>query len=274
MSFAKMQGLGNDFMVVDTISQPIYFNQSQIRRLADRHLGVGFDQLLLVEPPQQPDVDFHYRIFNADGNEVEQCGNGARCLARFVKIMGLTWKYKLRISTLKGVITTRMHKDGNVTVEMGVPNLEPDKIPIRYAERNLEYSVESDGIRHKVGAVSMGNPHCVMTVDNLESTPVEGWGKSIGENHIFPEQANVGFMQVISEREVNLRVFERGVGETLACGTGACAAAVVGILNKQLGKRVRVNLPGGYLTIDWEGEGQSLFMTGPAEFVFEGQIEI
>lgn len=274
ISFAKMQGLGNDFMVVDTVSQPVYFNQSQIRRLADRHFGVGFDQLLLVEPPQQPDTDFHYRIFNADGNEVEQCGNGARCLARFVKIMGLTWKYKLRISTLKGVINTRMHKDGNVTVEMGIPNLEPEKIPLRYAERCPEYSIDADGIRHKVGAVSMGNPHCVLTVENLESTPVEKWGKALCENSVFPEQANVGFMQLVSDREIQLRVYERGVGETLACGTGACAAVAVGIVQKQLSQKVKVNLPGGRLTVEWEGEGQPLYMTGPAEFVFEGQLEL
>nr|WP_245411408.1 diaminopimelate epimerase [Pleionea mediterranea] len=274
MSFAKMQGLGNDFMVVDTISQPIYFNEAQIRRLADRHYGIGFDQLLLVEAPQQPDVDFHYRIFNADGKEVEQCGNGARCLAKFVKMMGLTWKYKLRISTLKGVISSRMHKDGNVTVEMGVPVLSPQRIPMRYAEQNTEYSVETHGIRHKVGALSLGNPHCVMTVEDVSRASVDDWGSAICQHNIFPEQVNVGFMQVVERNHIKLRVYERGVGETLACGTGACAAAAIGQLQDKLDKRVKVQLPGGRLTIDWEGDGQPLYMTGPAEFVFEGQIEL
>lgn len=274
ISFAKMHGLGNDFMVVDTISQPVYFNETQIRRLADRHFGVGFDQLLLVEPPQQPDVDFHYRIFNADGKEVEQCGNGARCLARFVKMMGLTWKYKLRVSTLKGVIGLRMHKDGNVTVDMGTPQLSPERIPMRYAQQDLEYSLEVQGIRHKFGAVSMGNPHCVLTVDDVQSAPVDELGEAICHHHLFPEQVNVGFMQVISPKEIALRVFERGVGETMACGSGACAAAVVGIVQGKLQNKVKVNLPGGQLTIDWEGEGQPLYMTGPAEFVYEGQLEV
>lgn len=274
ISFAKMQGLGNDFMVVDTISQPIYFNEAQIRRLADRHYGIGFDQLLLVEAPQQPDVDFHYRIFNADGKEVEQCGNGARCLAKFVKMMGLTWKYKLRISTLKGVISSRMHKDGNVTVEMGVPVLSPQRIPMRYAQQDKEYSVETHGIRHKMGALSLGNPHCVLTVEDVTRAPVDDWGSAICQHNIFPEQVNVGFMQVVERNHIKLRVYERGVGETLACGTGACAAAAVGNLQGKLDKRVKVELPGGRLTIDWEGDGQPLYMTGPAEFVFEGQIEL
>ncbi len=274
ISFAKMQGLGNDFMVVDTISQPVFFSESQIRRLSDRHYGVGFDQLLLVEPPQQPDTDFHYRIFNADGKEVQQCGNGARCLARFVKLMGLTWKYKLRVSTLKGVLSMRMHKDGNVTVEMGVPELEPEKIPLRYAQREVEYSLEAKGIRHHFGAVSMGNPHCVIHVEDVDNAPVIDWGEAICHHNLFPEQVNVGFMQRISDKEIRLRVFERGVGETLACGSGACAAVVVGILQKQLGNKVKVDLPGGQLVVEWEGEGQPLYMTGPAEFVFEGQLEI
>ena len=274
ISFAKMQGLGNDFMVVDTISQPVFFNESQIKKLSDRHFGIGFDQLLLVEPPQQPNTDFHYRIFNADGKEVEQCGNGARCLARFVKIMGLTWKYKLRISTLKGVISARMHKDGNVTVDMGIPNFEPDRIPLRYAHRELNYAVDVDGIKYSVGAVSMGNPHCVLEVDDIEQAPVERVGPAIGQHHLFPQQVNVGFMQILSDREISLRVFERGVGETMACGSGACAAVAIGQLQQRLGSKVKVHLPGGDLTIDWDGEGQPLLMTGPAEFVFEGQIEI
>ncbi len=274
ISFAKMQGLGNDFMVVDTISQPVYFNEAQIRRLADRHYGVGFDQLLLVEPPQQPDTDFHYRIFNADGKEVEQCGNGARCLARFVRMMGLTWRYKIRVSTLKGVVTMRMHKDGNVTIDMGVPQFEPSKIPMRYAQREAEYSVDVAGIRRKIGAVSMGNPHCVMEVESVAQAPVKEWGAEICKHSLFPEQVNVGFMQVNDRRSIELRVFERGVGETLACGTGACAAVAIGIQSGKLDPKVKVQLPGGQLTIEWAGEGEPLLMTGPAEFVFEGQLEL
>ncbi|NVJ50925.1 MAG: diaminopimelate epimerase [Gammaproteobacteria bacterium] len=274
ISFAKMHGLGNDFMVVDTISQPVFFNESQIKKLADRHFGVGFDQLLLVEPPQQPNTDFHYRIFNADGKEVEQCGNGARCLARFVRIMGLTWKYKLRISTVKGIISARLHKDGNVTIDMGVPNFAPDKIPLRYAGREDSYAVDVAGIRHQVGAVSMGNPHCVLEVDDVESAPVIELGAAIESHHLFPQRVNVGFMQIVNEQEVHLRVFERGVGETFACGSGACAAVAIGQMQGKLGRRVKVKLPGGRLTIEWEGEGQPLLMTGPAEYVFEGQIEL
>ena len=186
----------------------------------------------------------------------------------------MTWKYKLRISTLKGVISSRMHKDGNVTVEMGVPVLSPQRIPMRYAEQNTEYSVETHGIRHKVGALSLGNPHCVMTVEDVSRASVDDWGSAICQHNIFPEQVNVGFMQVVERNHIKLRVYERGVGETLACGTGACAAAAIGQLQDKLDKRVKVQLPGGRLTIDWEGDGQPLYMTGPAEFVFEGQIEL
>ncbi|MCO7227101.1 diaminopimelate epimerase [Pleionea sp. CnH1-48] len=274
MSFAKMHGLGNDFMVVDTIAQPVFFNESQIRRLADRYRGVGFDQLLIVEPPQQPDVDFHYRIFNADGNEVAQCGNGARCLAQFVRMMGLTWKNRLKVSTIRGVLGLKIHRDGNVTVEMGVPKLEPDRIPMRYAQKETTYSLEVEGIRHRFGAVSLGNPHCVLTVEDVEQAPVDKLGEAICHHSMFPEQVNVGFMQLVSDKEMNLRVFERGVGETQACGSGACAAAVVGILQHNMASRVTVNLPGGSLVIDWNGPGKSLYMTGPAEFVFEGQLEV
>ncbi|MEE4245651.1 MAG: diaminopimelate epimerase [Kangiellaceae bacterium] len=274
ISFAKMQGLGNDFMVVDTISQPVFFNENQIRRLADRHRGVGFDQLLVVEPPQQPNVDFHYRIFNADGKEVEQCGNGARCLARFVKMMGLTWKYKLRISTMKGIIGIRMHKDGNVSVEMGEPIWAPERIPMRYAQREQEYSLDVNGVRHKFGAVSMGNPHCVITVDNCDNAPVAELGDAICHSSMFPDQVNVGFMEIVDDRNIKLRVYERGVGETLACGSGACAAVAVGILQGNLASKVTVNLPGGQLVIEWDGEGHKLVMTGPAEFIFEGQLEL
>jgi diaminopimelate epimerase len=274
LSFAKMHGLGNDFMVVDGASQEIYFNQGQVRRLADRHKGVGFDQLLLIEAPQQPDVDFHYRIFNADGTEVGQCGNGARCLAKFVRKMGLTWKNRLRVSTINGVMSMYMTRNGLVGVDMGVPQLAPEKVPLRYAEQKVCYQTSSNGMSYEFGAVSMGNPHCVINVDDVDNTDVDRIGREMAEHSIFPESANIGFMQKISDSEIRLRVFERGAGETLACGTGACASAVVGRLQHNMDQRIKVFLPGGHLHIDWPGDGQSLTMTGPAEFVYQGYITL
>lgn len=274
ISFAKMHGLGNDFMVVDAVSQNVFFNENQIRRLADRHKGIGFDQLLVVEPPPQPDVDFHYRIFNADGSEVEQCGNGARCLAKFVRQMGLTWKYKIRVSTMKGIINLQLMKNGLVCVDMGVPQLHPDKIPLNIAEQSTEYQMELTSGIHRFGSVSMGNPHCVITVENVKELFIDDLGKEINEHAFFPEGVNVGFMQVVSQSEVQLRVYERGAGETLACGSGACASMVVGRLQNKLAERAKVFLNGGHLHMEWQGEGQSLKMTGPAEFVYHGYIEI
>jgi len=274
LSFAKMHALGNDFMLIDAVSQQVYFSEGQIRKLADRHRGVGFDQLLLIEPPQQPEVDFHYRIFNADGSEVEQCGNGARCLARFVRQMGLTWKHKLRVSTIRGIINLKILRSGLVSVDMGVPELVPDKIPLHYAQQELGYRVTIDGISHEFGAVSMGNPHCVLTVNDVATTDVDRLGGLLTGHNLFPQGTNVGFMQVVADDELRLRVFERGVGETLACGTGACASAVIGRLQHQMNQRIRVFLPGGHLHIDWPGEGQSLSMMGPAEFVYQGYIEL
>ncbi|TQV88688.1 diaminopimelate epimerase [Aliikangiella coralliicola] len=274
LSFAKMHGLGNDFMVVDGVSQQIYFTEGQIRKLGDRHRGIGFDQLLLIEAPQQPDVDFHYRIFNADGKEVEQCGNGARCLARFVRQMGLTWKHKIRVSTMKGIMDLQILRNGLVSVDMGVPMLEPEKIPLRYANQETHYQVTVDGISHQFGAVSMGNPHCVLTVDDVKTANVDAIGQALTQHTLFPEGANIGFMQIVERDEIRLRVFERGVGETQACGTGACASAVIGRLQHQMSQKVRVYLPGGHLHIDWPGDGQRLKMMGPAEFVFQGFIEL
>ncbi len=269
-----MHGLGNDFMVVDGASQEVYFNQGQVKRLADRHKGIGFDQLLLIEAPQQPDVDFHYRIFNADGSEVAQCGNGARCLAKFVRKMGLSWKHKLKVSTLKGIMNIHMIRNGLVSVDMGVPELAPNKIPLRYAEQDVSYQTTSNGISYQFGAVSMGNPHCVISVDDVDSANVQEIGGDLAQSSIFPEGANVGFMQKITDNELRLRVFERGAGETLACGTGACASAVIGRLQHNMGQRIKVFLPGGHLHIDWPGEGQNLTMTGPAEFVYQGYITL
>ncbi len=274
LSFAKMHGLGNDFMVVDAVSQQVYFTESQIRKLADRHRGIGFDQLLLIEPPQQPDVDFHYRIYNADGSEVEQCGNGARCLARFVRQMGLTWKHKIRVSTMRGILNLQIMRNGLIMVDMGVPKLKPSQIPLRYANQESIYRLTAEGVSYEFGAVSMGNPHCVVTVDDVKNFDVDKIGTQLTQHNLFPEGANVGFMQKVAHDEIRLRVFERGVGETQACGTGACASAVIGRLQHDMNQKIRIYLPGGHLHIDWAGEGQSLKMMGPAEFVYQGLIEL
>lgn len=274
ISFVKMHGLGNDFMVVDTISQNVFFNESQIRKLADRHKGIGFDQLLLIEPPPQPDVDFHYRIFNADGSEVGQCGNGVRCLARFVRQMGLTWKQKIRVSTVNGIMDLQLMRNGLVSVDMGVPELEPKKIPLGIEQQSVRYQIELKEQNLSFGSVSMGNPHCVLSVEDVKTASVESLGVEINEHQLFPEGVNVGFMQIVSDTEVRLRVFERGSGETLACGSGACASMVVGRLQNKLQQKIKVFLPGGHLHIDWAGEGEPLKMIGPAEFVYHGYIEV
>ncbi|AOE48840.1 diaminopimelate epimerase [Kangiella sediminilitoris] len=272
--FTKMQGIGNDFVVVDAISQALYLNQGQISQLAHRNFGIGFDQLLLIEAPQHPEADFHFRIFNADGSEAGHCGNGARAVAKYVRQKGLTWKRELRLSTNTATMNTVLEDNGLITINMGKPRLEPEKIPLRFAEASDAYAIEVDGIRHKVGAVSMGNPHCVLTVDNIATAPVQELGPKLSQHSYFPAQANVGFMQIVNPEEIKLRVFERGVGETLACGTGACAAVVVGRLQNLLKEKVKVGLPGGSLWIRWEGKGHQVYMTGPAKVVFEGQIDI
>ncbi|GAB1110541.1 MAG: diaminopimelate epimerase [Shewanella algae] len=272
--FTKMHGLGNDFMVVDGVTQNVYFSPEQIRRLADRNFGIGFDQLLLVEPPYDPDLDFHYRIFNADGSEVEQCGNGARCFARFVRNKGLTQKYKIKVSTSSGKMTLRLERDGNVTVNMGVPILDPARIPFKAKKAEKTYLLPTEGQTFLCGAVSMGNPHCVLEVEDVAATDVDAIGAQLTNHERFPKGVNVGFMQVLNKGHIKLRVYERGAAETLACGSGACAAAVVGQLQGKLGNTVRVDLPGGTLTIKWDGEGKPLWMTGPAEQVYDGQIQI
>ena len=267
-----MHGLGNDFMVVDGVTQNVFFSPDQIKRLADRNFGIGFDQLLLVEPPYDPDLDFHYRIFNADGSEVEQCGNGARCFARFVRNKGLTQKHKIRVSTSSGKITLRLERDGKVTVNMGVPMLEPSKIPFNAKKVEKTYLLMASSGTYLCGAVSMGNPHCVIDVDDVANTDVDAIGSELTQHERFPKGVNVGFMQVVNPGYIKLRVYERGAAETLACGTGACAAVVVGILQGKLERNVRVDLPGGTLMINWDGEGKPLWMTGPAEHVYDGQI--
>jgi len=274
LHFAKMHGLGNDFMVVDGITQKVFFSPELIRRLADRHFGVGFDQLLLVEPPYDPEQDFHYRIFNADGSEVQQCGNGARCFARFVRLKGLTNKDRIAVSTMSGKIVLTLERDNQVTVNMGVPEFEPAKVPFRAQKAEKTYLLRSNDQTVLCGVVSMGNPHCVLDVDDVKTAPVERLGAELESHERFPERVNVGFSQRVSAGEINLRVFERGAGETLACGTGACAAAVVGMSQGRLRDKVKVNLPGGSLTISWQGPGKPVFMTGPAEHVFDGVIEL
>ena len=270
--FSKMHGLGNDFMVVDCITQNVFFSQDLIRRLADRHTGVGFDQLLVVEAPYDPETDFHYRIFNADGSEVEQCGNGARCFARFVRLKGLTNKYSISVSTKKGKMILNIEDDGEVTVNMGVPEFEPNKIPFKAKQKEKTYIMRAGEKTLFCGAVSMGNPHVVTVVDDVDTADVDTLGPLLESHERFPERVNAGFMQVVSRDHIRLRVYERGAGETQACGSGACAAVAVGILQGLLDENVKVSLPGGELRIAWQGPGKPLFMTGPTTHEFDGQL--
>jgi diaminopimelate epimerase len=274
LAFTKMQGLGNDFVVIDTISQPVMLTEAQVRHIADRRLGIGCDQVLLVTPASASSVDFGYRIFNADGGEVEQCGNGARCFARFVWNGGLAHTEQLRVQTLGGVLQLRLESDGQVAVEMGVPRFTPGEIPFQ-ADREADYySLDVGDQSIAIGAVSMGNPHCVLQVPSIETAPVASWGPLLEKHPRFPQRTNVGFMEILSPAAISLRVYERGVGETPACGTGACAAVVVGRRWGRLNEQVNVNLPGGHLNVRWEGDNKPVWMTGPAETVFEGIIEL
>jgi diaminopimelate epimerase len=274
ISFTKMHGLGNDFVVIDATSQPIELSMEQIRFLADRRFGVGCDQVLLVEPPRQPNVDFTYRIFNADGGEVEQCGNGARCFARYVIDHGLTRKTDIVVDTRAGVITLHVEADGQITVNMGMPEFEPDKIPFQAQQRTEVYPLSLETAEVEVGVVSMGNPHAVLQVEQVDTAPVSSLGPQIEAHERFPRRVNVGFMQVVDRQHIRLRVYERGAGETLACGTGACAAVVIGRQRGWLDDKVTVSLPGGNLKIQWSGEGHSVMMTGPAVSVFEGRVRL
>jgi diaminopimelate epimerase len=271
--FTKMQGLGNDFVVLDAVRLAFVPNAAQVRFLADRHFGVGCDQLLVVQEPTQPGVDFRYRIFNADGGEVEQCGNGARCFARFVVDSGLTAKREIRVETAAGIIAPRLEADGQVTVDMGVPRFKPAEIPFAGNDDVIQPLAVGDR-SFDVTAVSMGNPHCVQVVDDVDAFPVGQYGPLIERHARFPQRVNAGFMQVLDRHAVRLRVYERGAGETLACGTGACAAAVAGIRRGLLDSPVRVSTRGGDLSIAWAGPGAPVFMTGPAVAVFSGDIEL
>lgn len=269
-----MHGLGNDFVVIDAINQAINLSPEQIRFMADRHFGVGFDQLLLVEKPVSSNADFKYRIFNADGSEVSQCGNGARCFAQFVREKNLFSGNEITVDTDAGQLVLKLTDNDLVMVNMGVPRLAPTEIPLLAAQEAQTYSVEIDGTLTEFGAVSMGNPHAVIQVENISSAPVAELGRILESHPLFPERANIGFMQVINRKHIKLRVYERGAAETLACGSGACAAVVVGIEQNLLDNEVTVALTGGKLTISWAGRGQPVFMTGPATTVFDGKITL
>ncbi len=276
LQFSKMHGLGNDFVVIDAISQPVELTPDQVRLLAHRRFGVGCDQVLLVEKPSDPALaDFRYRVFNADGNEVEQCGNGARCFAVFVRERGLTHKDRIPVETAAGLIQLEIQPDGQVTVDMGPPKLAPWQVPFEAETAMPAYPLEVDGETWEIGAVSMGNPHAVLRVDNVQTAPVARLGPAIESHERFPRHVNVGFMEVVSSGEIRLRVYERGVGETLACGTGACAAVVVGRIQGLLDDTVAVDLPGGRLVINWPGIDQApVMMTGPATQVFTGSMDL
>ncbi|MGD9887904.1 MAG: diaminopimelate epimerase [Halothiobacillaceae bacterium] len=274
LSFVKMHGLGNDFVVLDGVRQKITLTHEQVRFLADRHFGIGCDQVLLVEPTLNTNALFRYRIFNADGSEVEQCGNGARCFARFVHDEGLTDAKSIPVETASGVIVLHIEDNGQVRVDMGEPRLIPQEIPFTAPQRAEFYPLDVNGTTYDISAVSMGNPHAVLRVDDVDCAPVNELGASIENHPRFPKRTNVGFMQVLGNDHIRLRVFERGAGETLACGTGACAAVVAGRLHDWLGEGVRVDLPGGSLHIQWPGEGYPVMMTGPASRVFSGHIDL
>jgi len=272
IKFTKMQGAGNDFVVIDATRQPLRLEPETIRKLAHRNFGVGFDQLLVIEPARTRGTDFYYRIFNADGGEVNQCGNGARCFVRYVHDKGLSGKSAIRVETGSGVIEPRLEKDGRVTVAMGAPEFEPAKIPFVADRRALTYALEVGDRSIEIGAVSMGNPHAVQVVADVETAPVLTEGPLIEKHPRFPQRVNAGYMQIDDRRRIRLRVFERGSGETLACGTGACAAVAVGIARGLLDSPVEVQTHGGKLEIAWQGEGHAVLMTGPAATVYEGEI--
>ena len=274
LKFSKMHGLGNDFVVLDGVRQPLALSPAQLRFLADRHFGVGCDQILLVEKATRADVDFRYRIFNADGGEVEQCGNGARCFVRFVHDQGLTERREIRVETMSGVISPCLEDDGNVTVNMGEPQFDPARIPFVSDTDALLQTLQVDAEDVEITAVSMGNPHAVQVIDDVDSAPVARQGPLIESHPRFPQRVNAGFMQVLDRQAIRLRVYERGAGETLACGTGACAAVVAGIARGLLDSPVRVATRGGELSIAWGGKGTPVLMSGPAVTVFTGEIEL
>jgi diaminopimelate epimerase len=273
LKFTKMHGLGNDFVVIDGISQQIKLDQQQLRFLADRHFGIGCDQILMVEKATGH-ADFRYRIFNADGGEVEQCGNGARCFVRYVHDHGLTKKNEILVETLSGIIQPQLENNGEITVNMGMPKFEPAEIPLLAPKYSSTYQLELSNKQVKISALSMGNPHAVRIIDDIDQAPVVSEGALIEAHPNFPNRVNVGYMQIIHRNHIKLRVYERGAGETLACGTGACAAVVAGINLDLLDSEVTVSTCGGDLTVNWTSQNSPVFMTGPAVTVFEGEINL
>ncbi len=274
LQFTKMHGAGNDFVVIDLVRQHTTLSAGQLRYIADRQRGIGCDQILIVEPPQTPEADFRYRIFNADGTEAGQCGNGARCFARFVREQKLTWKRVLVVETTGGMMGLEVNEDGRIFADLGAPRFEPEHIPFDAPAQALSYELAVDGNTVDIGAVSMGNPHAVLLVDRVDSAPVSVLGPRIEHHPRFPQRVNVGFMEVISRREIKLRVFERGAGETQACGTGACAAVVHGIRQGLLDRAVTVQLPGGKLSVSWRDDAGPVWLGGPTATVFEGSIRL
>lgn len=272
--FTKMHGLGNDFVVLDAVRQSIRLNADIIKRIADRNLGIGCDQVLVIEPPTDRNIDFNYRIFNCDGSEVEQCGNGARCIGRYIKDQQLSGKKTLRIKTKNRVMEITTTTKNMITANMGEPSFIPADIPLDSEQQKDLYSIDINNSSLKIAALSVGNPHAVLQVDNIDQADVETIGTLIQKHSLFPESVNVGFMQIIDRQNLALRVYERGVGETHACGSGACAAAVAAIKQGLVDKTIEIKLLGGKLTIEWQGEGQPILMTGPAETVFHGKIKL
>ena len=273
LKFTKMHGLGNDFVVIDAVNQSVALNRKQLRLLADRHFGVGCDQVLLIETAKGG-ADFRYRIFNGDGGEVEQCGNGARCFVRYIHDHGMSAKREIRVETLAGIIIPKLESNGEVTVNMGPPKFEPDEIPFIAEKRTTTYPLDINGKQVEISALSMGNPHAVQLVPDIDQAPVLTEGALI-EGHVrFPQRVNAGYFQVIDRHHIRLRVYERGAGETLSCGTGACAAVVAGIQRGLLESPVTVRFRNGDLDVSWEGKNRPVWMTGPAVAVFEGEIEL
>ncbi len=274
ISFSKMHGLGNDFIVINAIEQPLSLDSETILRLADRHRGIGCDQILIVETARSAEFDFFYRIFNADGSEVAQCGNGARCFARFVRDQGLTDQDSIKVETLSGPMLLQIEADGDITVNMGVPRFDPSDIPLQHEQRENSYQLTIDDQSIEFGAVSVGNPHAVIRVNDIESAPVATLGPILESHTFFPQRSNIGFIEVVDNHQLNLRVYERGAGETEACGSGACAAMIIARQQGWVSDSVTVNLRGGMLRINWKGEGEPVWMTGPATHVFDGQITL
>ncbi len=274
LPFTKMHGLGNDFVLLNALQAPIELSADQIRFIADRRLGIGCDQVLMVEAGRTPGVDIHYRIFNADGNEVEQCGNGVRCVGDYLRKRALVEAEMIKVETVSGVVTLYFEKNEQIRVDMGVPVFEPEAIPLATRQRQAQYSLVLASGKVDVMAVATGNPHAVLLVEDVRQAPVSSLGPEIQQHSLFPEGVNVGFMEIVDPAHIRLRVYERGVGETFACGTGACGAVAAGINAGKLASDVEVELKGGNLGISWAGKGQAIWMTGPATTVYEGQIEI